>query len=200
MKFSEAKKDHYRKLAKEQGYRSRAAFKLIQMNNCYHILQTGSNVIDLGCAPGGWLQVAKKVCRGKIMGVDLKEVEPVADAILLQGNIEDQATVNKIIKILNGMADVVLSDLASEVSGTWGHVHAAQISLSLNALRIAKKVLRKDGSAIFKVFDGYLLNEFIGKLQNNFERVILTKPVASRRQSKELYAVCLNFKLQNSKV
>jgi len=194
MKFFEAKKDPYRELAKEQGYRSRSAFKLIQMNNCYHILRTGSNVIDLGCAPGGWLQVAKKVCRGKILGVDLKKVEPVADAILLQGNIEDQATVNKIIKILNGMADVVLSDLAPDVSGTWDIVHKKQISLTWSALGTAQKVLKKDGCAIFKIYQGDLQNELISELKRNFDRVILSKPGASRQQSREMYVVCLNFK------
>src|SRR5918911_256054 len=112
MRLAEARRDQYRKLAKDHGYRARSAYKLLQLNNSYHILKKGYKVVDLGCAPGGWLQVATEQVgsAGKVVGIDLKEVEPVVGATILQGSIEDPNTPSKIINILDGKADVVLSD------------------------------------------------------------------------------------------
>ncbi len=196
MKLSDARKDHYRKLAKDKGYRSRSAYKLLQLNNSYHIFRQRNKVIDLGCAPGGWLQVAIKEVGsyGKVIGIDLKEVKPIQGAIILHGNIEDKETIDGVIKILNSKADVVLSDLSPNVSGIWGIDHARQISLTKSAFSVVQKILREDGNAIFKVFEGELLNEVKDDLNSNFHKVLLTKPCASRQQSSELYIVCLKFR------
>lgn len=196
MKLSDARKDHYRKLAKDKGYRSRSAYKLLQLNNSYHIFRQRNKVIDLGCAPGGWLQVAIKEVGsyGKVIGIDLKEVKPLQGAIILHGNIEDKGTIDGVIKILNSKADVVLSDLSPNVSGIWGIDHARQISLTKSAFSVVQKILREDGNAIFKVFEGDLLNEVKDDLNSNFHKVLLTKPGASRQQSSELYIVCLKFR------
>lgn len=196
MKLSDARKDHYRKLAKDKGYRSRSAYKLLQLNNSYHIFRQSNKVIDLGCAPGGWLQVAIKEVGsyGKVIGIDLKEVKPLEGAIILHGNIEDHGIIDEVIKILNSKADVVLSDLSPNVSGIWGIDHARQISLTKSAFGVAQKILKEDGNAIFKVFEGELLNEVKDDLNSNFHKVLLTKPGASRQQSSELYIVCLKFR------
>jgi 23S rRNA (uridine2552-2'-O)-methyltransferase len=196
LKLSDARKDHYRKLAKDKGYRSRSAYKLLQLNNSYHIFRQRNKVIDLGCAPGGWLQVAIKEVGsyGKVIGIDLKEVKPLQGAIILHGNIEDKGTIDGVIKILNSKADVVLSDLSPNVSGIWGIDHARQISLTKSAFSVVQKILREDGNAIFKVFEGDLLNEVKDDLNSNFHKVLLTKPGASRQQSSELYIVCLKFR------
>jgi len=196
LKLSDARKDHYRKLAKDKGYRSRSAYKLLQLNNSYHIFRQRNKVIDLGCAPGGWLQVAIKEVGsyGKVIGIDLKEVKPIQGAIILHGNIEDKETIDGVIKILNSKADVVLSDLSPNVSGIWGIDHARQISLTKSAFSVVQKILREDGNAIFKVFEGELLNEVKDDLNSNFHKVLLTKPCASRQQSSELYIVCLKFR------
>ena len=196
MKLSDARKDHYRKLAKDKGYRSRSAYKLLQLNNSYHIFRQRNKVLDLGCAPGGWLQVAIKEVGsyGKVIGIDLKEVKPLQGAIILHGNIEDKGTIDGVIKILNSKADVVLSDLSPNVSGIWGIDHARQISLTKSAFSVVQKILREDGNAIFKVFEGDLLNEVKDDLNSNFHKVLLTKPGASRQQSSELYIVCLKFR------
>jgi 23S rRNA (uridine2552-2'-O)-methyltransferase len=196
MRLADARRDQYRRLAKDQGYRARSAYKLLQMNHSYNIIKKGDKVVDLGCAPGGWLQVAVKEVRssGKVIGIDLKPVTPIADAIILQGSIEDPNMLSKISKILGCKADVVLSDLAPNVSGVWDIDHARQISLSTIALRFAQYVLRIGGSSVFKVFEGDMLEEFRSELRKSFGKVLLNKPSASRQESSELYIVCLNFK------
>jgi len=196
MRLADARKDQYRRLAKDQGYRARSAYKLLQLNSSYHILKRGNKVVDLGCAPGGWLQVATKEVgsAGKVVGIDLKPVDPVASAVVLEGSIEDLTMLEKISGILGGKTDVVLSDLAPNVSGVWDIDHARQISLSTIALNFARQVLRQGGSAVFKVFEGDMLSEFRAELDKSFGRALLSKPSASRQQSSELYIVCLDFK------
>jgi 23S rRNA (uridine2552-2'-O)-methyltransferase len=196
MKLSQARRDYYRKLAKNDGYRSRSAYKLKQLNNSYHIFKSRNKVVDLGCAPGGWLQVLEEEIgnQGKIIGIDQKEVLPLKFATILQGSIEDPYMVQKIIEVLNGRADVVLSDLAPNVSGIWDIDHARQISLTRSALTIVRKLLRKNGSAIFKVFEGEMLKQLKEDLAIHFEYVHYSKPDASRRESSELYMICLNFR------
>ena len=197
MRLADARKDQYRRLAKDQGYRARSAFKLLQLNASYHILKRGSKVVDLGCAPGGWLQVAAREVgpAGRVIGIDLKPVEPVAGAVVLEGSIEEPGMLEEIAGILGGAkADAVLSDLAPNVSGLWDMDHARQISLSTIALGFARQSLRGGGSAVFKVFEGEMLNEFRDELKKSFGRVLLSKPSASRQQSSELYIVCLDFK------
>ena len=196
MRLADARRDQYRRLAKDQGYRARSAYKLLQINRSYHIIKKGDKVVDLGCAPGGWLQVAVKEVRssGNVIGMDLKPVTPVAGAIILQGSIEDPNMLSKIAEILGCNADVVLSDLAPNVSGVWDIDHARQISLSTIALRFAQHVLRVGGSSVFKVFEGDMLMEFRSELRKSFGKVLLSKPSASRQESSELYIICLDFK------
>ena len=196
MRLADARRDQYRRLAKDQGYRARSAYKLLQINRSYNVLKKGDRVVDLGCAPGGWLQVAVKEVRpsGKVIGIDLKPVTPVVDAIILQGSIEDSNMLSKIEEILGSKADVVLSDLAPNVSGVWDIDHARQISLSTIALQFTQRLLRIGGSSVFKVFEGDMLKEFRSELDRNFGKVFLSKPSASRQESSELYIICLNFK------
>ena len=196
MRLADARRDQYRRLAKDQGYRARSAYKLLQMNRSYNIIKKGDKVVDLGCAPGGWLQVAMKEVgsSGKVIGVDLKPVTPVAGATILQGSIENPNVLSKIAEILDCKADVILSDMAPNVSGVWDIDHARQISLSTIALGFARQVLRVGGSSVFKIFEGEMLKEFKSELRNSFGRVLLSKPSASRQESSELYIVCLDFK------
>jgi 23S rRNA (uridine2552-2'-O)-methyltransferase len=196
MRLADARRDQYRRLAKDKGYRARSAYKLLQINSSYNILRKGDKVVDLGCAPGGWLQVATQEVGfsvGKVVGLDLKPVAPVIGATILQGSIEDANMLNKIAEILGCKADVVLSDLAPNVSGVWDVDHARQLSLSTVAFGFAKQMLRVGGSAVFKVFEGEMLNEFRLDLRNSFGKVILSKPSASRQESSELYMVCLDL-------
>jgi 23S rRNA (uridine2552-2'-O)-methyltransferase len=196
MKLSDARKDYYRKLAKDHGYRSRSAYKLEQLNNSYRVLRPSHKVIDFGCAPGGWLQVILKEVGpgGKVVGIDIQDIKPIRGAIILHADIEDDNITDSILMALNSKADVVLSDLAPNISGIWDIDHTRQISLTRNAFTIAQKVLKKNGSAIFKAFEGELLNELKLDLKNSFHKVIVSKPQASRQESSELYLVCSQFK------
>jgi 23S rRNA (uridine2552-2'-O)-methyltransferase len=196
MKLSDARKDQYRKLAKENMYRSRSVYKLVQINKSHHILKEGMKVVDIGAAPGGWLQIASKIAgtRGTTIGIDLKEIAPIPNVITIVGNIENKDDIHKLIQLVNGKADVVLSDLAPNVSGLWEMDQLKQIDLTKNALEFTKTVLKENGCALYKVFQGENTSELINYLKEFFLNVIITKPDASRKQSSEIYVVCKRFK------
>jgi 23S rRNA (uridine2552-2'-O)-methyltransferase len=194
MKLADSKKDQFRRLARDQGYRSRSAFKLKQINESYRILNKGHCIVDIGCAPGGWLQVALSEVghKGKVIGIDIKKIEPLTEAFVIQGNIEDEDIINSILKISNSNVDVVLSDLSPNVSGNWDLDHARQIDLTRSALKLSDKILKKGGKVVLKVFQGDMLNELIVELKKEFKKVILTKPNASRQVSSEIYLICID--------
>ena len=195
MKLIDARKDHYRKLAHEQGYRSRAAFKLKELNKAYRILGAGFYALDLGCAPGGWTQIAVKLVgnQGKVLGVDTSYVEEIEGAEIIRGDIEDGSIVDDIMEYFERKVNAVICDLSPQVSGNWSVDHAKQISLNYAAANIMDKVLTSKGNAVFKVFDGEYTTEFRDYLKKKFAKIKLTKPQASRKQSSELYFVCLGY-------
>ena len=191
MKLLDAKKDQYRKLAHEQGFRSRAAYKLKELNKSYRIIGPGSYVLDLGCAPGGWSQVAQKLSgnQGKILGIDTSFDEDLPDVKFIQGNIDDENIVEDILEFFGRKADSVICDLSPQVSGNWSVDHSIQISLNYSAVKIMDKVLEKKGNALFKVFDGEYSSEFYDFIRKKFIKTKLTKPKASRKPSSELYCI-----------
>ena len=193
MKLADSKKDQFRRLAREQGYRSRSAFKLKQINESYKILNRGNCVVDLGCAPGGWIQIALSEVgpKGKVIGIDIKKIEPLTKAFFIQGNIQDEEIINSILKFSNSSVDVVLSDLSPNVSGNWDLDHARQIDLTRTALKLSNKILKKGGKVVLKVFQGDMLNELIDELKKEFKKIIRTKPNASRQTSSEIYLICI---------
>ena len=195
MKLLDARKDHYRRLAHEQGFRSRAAYKLKELNQSYRIIGPGFYVLDLGCAPGGWTQMAIKLSgnQGKVMGVDLSYVEEIPGAYLVKANIEDEYLIEEIMSYFGRKVNAVICDLSPQVSGNWSVDHAKQISLNYDCVKILDKVLSHKGNAVFKVFDGEYSMEFRDFVKKKFSRINLTKPKASRKQSSELYCVCLGF-------
>ena len=195
MKLIEARKDHYRKLAHEQGFRSRAAFKLKELNQSYRLIGPGFSVLDLGCAPGGWTQMAVKLVgnQGKVMGVDLSYVEEIPGAYIIRENVEDEHVIDEVMSYFGRKVNAVICDLSPQVSGNWSVDHAKQISLNYDCTKIMDKVLAHKGNAVFKVFDGEYSMEFKDYMKKKFVRINLTKPQASRKQSSELYCVCLGF-------
>ena len=195
MKLLDAKKDQYRKLAHEQGFRSRSAYKLKELNKSYRIIGPGSYVLDLGCAPGGWSQVAQKLSgnQGKILGIDTSFVEDLPDVKFIQGNIDDENIVEDILEFFGRKVDSVICDLSPQVSGNWSVDHASQISLNYSAVRIMEQVLNKKGNALFKVFDGEYSAEFFDFMKKKFIKTKRTKPNASRKPSSELYCICLGY-------
>jgi 23S rRNA (uridine2552-2'-O)-methyltransferase len=194
MKLIDARKDHYRKLAHEEGYRSRSAYKLIELNKSYRILGPGHFVLDLGCAPGGWTQVASKIVgnKGKVMGIDTSFVEEIPGVYMLKANISDNI-IEEIFLFFNKKINAVISDLSPQVTGNWSVDHSIQISLNYDAAKIMEQVLAKKGNAIFKIFDGEYSNEFYEYLKKNFLKIKLTKPKSSRKPSSELYCICLGY-------
>ena len=195
MKLIDAKKDHYRKLAHEQGYRSRASYKLKELNKSYRIIGAGQFVLDLGCAPGGWMQVATKIVgnKGKVMGIDSSYVEEIPGAFILRASINDDNIIEEIFDFFGEKINTVICDLSPQVTGNWSVDHASQISLNYSAVKIMEQVLEKKGNSLFKVFDGEFSNEFYHYMKKKFLRVKLTKPKASRKPSSELYCICLGY-------
>ena len=195
MKLIDAKKDHYRKLAHEQGYRSRASYKLKELNKSYRIIGAGQFVLDLGCAPGGWMQVAAKIVgnKGKVMGIDSSYVEEIPGAFILRASINDDNIIEEIFDFFGEKINTVICDLSPQVTGNWSVDHASQISLNYSAVKIMEQILEKKGNSLFKVFDGEFSNEFYHYMKKKFLRVKLTKPKASRKPSSELYCICLGY-------
>ena len=195
MKLADARRDPYRKLAKENSYRSRAVYKLSQLNKSHHILKQGMKIVDIGAAPGGWLQFASKISgsKGKVIGIDIKEIEPISNVVIINGNVEDEQTVTLLSKYLVGKADIVLSDLAPNVSGLWEMDNLKKIDLTMKAVEITKKILKVNGNALYKVFQGEATPEFITYVKSIFSAVHITKPDASRKQSSEIYLLCKQF-------
>jgi 23S rRNA (uridine2552-2'-O)-methyltransferase len=195
MRLQEAKRDYYRRTAKEQGFRSRAAYKLLEINNSYHIIMKGMFVVDLGCAPGGWLQVASKAVgqNGKVLGIDLRSVDPLPNVVVIQGAIDDAFLAETILNTMGRKVNLLLSDVAPNVSGVWQLDHARQISLTQNAVSIAEQILVKNGSVVLKAFEGSMFNELRDELKKKFSRVHLYKPRSSRKASSEMYLVCLGY-------
>jgi 23S rRNA (uridine2552-2'-O)-methyltransferase len=157
-------------------------------------------VVDIGAAPGGWLQIASKIIgpKGMAIGIDLKKIEPIPNVTTIVGNIENIEDVEKLLKVIgkDNKVDIVISDLAPNVSGLWEMDQLKQIDLSKKALEFTKKVLKENGSALFKVFQGESSPEFIKDLKVFFLNVIITKPDASRKQSSEIYVVCKRYRSQ----
>ena len=195
MKLADARKDHYRRLAHEQGFRSRSAFKLKELNQSYRLIGPGFYVLDLGCAPGGWTQVAVKLVgnQGKVMGVDLSYVEEIPGAHIVRENIENEFLPYDVLSYFGRKVGAVICDLSPQVSGNWSVDHARQISLNYDCTKIMDKVLAHRGNAVFKIFDGEYTLEFRDYIKKKFARINLTKPDASRKQSSELYCVCMGF-------
>lgn len=195
MKLLDARRDLYRRLAHQEGYRSRAAYKLKELNQSYRIIGPGFYVLDLGCSPGGWTQVATELAgnKGKVMGIDKSFVEEIPNAHVIRGDIEDESVVESIFDYFGRKVNAVICDLSPQVTGTWSVDHGRQISLNYAASKIMDHVLARKGNALFKVFDGEYSNEFRDYLRKKFVKLQLKKPKASRKTSSELYHICLGY-------
>ena len=194
------KRDYYYRKAKEEKYRSRAAYKLLQTARKYRFIRKGDVVVDLGCAPGGWLQAARKLvgAKGFVLGVDLKPVEPLPEenVQIIVADITEEGLAQKLMSMLPRQADVVLCDASPNISGVWEVDHARQIDLANHALLLAEKILKHDGSFFVKVFQGDMLDGFIKNVKNSFSKVKLIKPKASRAESSEMFILGIGLKLR----
>ena len=192
------KRDYYYKKAKAENYRSRATYKLSQAAAKYHFIRKDDVVVDLGAAPGGWIQAARKIVgkKGFVLGVDLKPIEPFPQEYVrtIVADMAESETLQQILDFLPRKADVVLSDASPNISGVWEVDHARQIDLAAQALKIALSVLRPSGNFFVKVFEGDMLADFVKTVEKRFVTVKVIKPKASRAKSSEMFLLAMNLK------
>ena len=188
--------DPYVLESKQMGYRSRAAFKLIQLDEKFKFLGKNKTIVDLGCAPGGWTQIAVERLHGtgQIVGIDILETTPIEGATLICQDFTSDDAPEKLKALLNGEADVVMSDMAANTTGHQQTDHLRTIALVEAAYTFAKEVLKKGGIFIAKVFQGGAEGEMLADMKKNFTKVSHYKPDASRTTSPETYVVAQGFK------
>jgi len=188
--------DPYVAEAKRRGYRSRAAFKLIELDDKFKFIRGGMRVADLGAAPGGWTQVALERVgdAGRVVAVDLTSIDPIGDAITLTGDVRDRETEQDLIAALRGHADLVLSDMAASATGHAATDHLRIIGLIEAALDFADVVLAPGGTFVAKVLQGGTERDLLTRLRRDFAKVSHAKPDASRKESAEMYVVATGYR------
>ena len=193
-------KEHYYKLAKKQNYRSRASYKLKQLDKKYSLLKPDYNVVDLGAAPGGWSQVVAETIgeegKGQIISVDLEYINPIDHEAYtgVKGDFTTKETQDIIIELIDGKADVVLSDAAPKLTGIKDIDNFRAYDLSMAVIEIIDNILKNNGNLIMKAFQGEAYQEIIKNLKKKFRNVKTTKPNSSRKRSAEMYVIARGFR------
>ena len=193
------KKDPYFREAKIQGYRSRAVYKLIEMNKKFKIIQKNSLLVDLGSSPGSWSQFAsKEIMKGKILAVDILPMEEIDNVDFINGDFLDKNISEKIKKYFSRKADIVLSDMASNTSGNKELDAYRTGELCLNSMNLSKEILGDSGVFLSKLFMGSVFKDINETAKKSFKKVVIYKPLSSRKESKEIYIYCKGV-LKNDK-
>ena len=185
--------DPYVRAAQKAGWRSRAAFKLLELDERFRLIRRGARVVDLGAAPGGWTQVAVKKGAAQVVGIDLLPIEPIAGAVLIQGDFTDPAIDERLKHVSGGRADLVLSDMAPNTTGHAMTDHIRIMGLAELALHFALETLEPGGAFVAKVFQGGSERQMLHAMKRHFASVRHAKPPASRKESSELYVVATGF-------
>jgi 23S rRNA (uridine2552-2'-O)-methyltransferase len=180
--------------AKAQGWRSRAAFKLLELDDKYGLIKKGSRVVDLGAAPGGWAQVAFARGAASVVGIDLLPIIPVAGAQFIEGDFLEEGMEARLTALLGGKADLVLSDMAPNTTGHVATDHIRIMALADLALAFATDILVPGGAFVAKLFQGGAERDMLNALKLRFRTVRHAKPPASRKDSKEMYVVATGFR------
>ncbi|MGB1237407.1 MAG: 23S rRNA (uridine(2552)-2'-O)-methyltransferase RlmE [Pseudomonadales bacterium] len=189
--------DPYVKLAKERGYRSRASFKLIELNERDKLIKPGMTVVDLGAAPGGWSQIAADQVgdRGRVVASDILPMDSLAGVEFIQGDFTEEAVLDEILGVMGGaQADLVISDMAPNMSGNSGVDQPASMYLVELALDMARQVLKPNGAFVAKVFQGEGFDAYVKDVRSSFTKVVTRKPESSRPRSREVYVLGQGFK------
>ena len=189
-------KDAYVKKAQQEGYRSRAAFKLLEIQERDNLLRPGQTVVDLGAAPGGWSQIAKQLVgsKGTVIALDILAMEPLAGIEFIQGDFREDEPLQKLTEVLAGrLVDLVISDMAPNVSGLSVVDQPRAMYLCELALDFAKQTLKPNGGFIVKVFQGEGYDDYFRELRSSFKKVVTRKPSASRPKSREVYLVAQGY-------
>jgi len=188
--------DPYVKQAQKDGYRSRSSYKLIQLNEKDRLIRPGMLVVDLGSAPGGWSQVAARLvgAKGRVLATDILPMEPLKNVDFIQGDFTEESVLKQVLDWLgDNKPDVVLSDIAPNISGIDSADQASSMYLVELALDMARQVLKPKGDFVAKVFQGTGSEEFLKDLRTSFDKVLIRKPAASRSRSREVYTVAKGF-------
>ena len=189
--LAKQKKDPFFKKSKIEGYRSRSAYKLIEMNQKFKFLKKSSFLLDLGSCPGGWSQVARKeIIKGKILAVDIKAMEKIDNVDFVRGDFCDQDIYTKIILYFGNKIDVVLSDMAANTSGNKALDSFRTSELCLKAMDLSREILSRDGVFLSKIFMGSEFKEINERAMKHFRKVVKYKPLSSKKDSKEIYIFC----------
>jgi len=191
--------DPYVRMAQQQGLRSRSAFKLLEMQEKYDLIGPGMTVVDLGAAPGGWCQVARPLAgeRGRVIGLDLLDMEPVPDVEFIQGDFTEDEPLAELEQALRGRkVDLVLSDMAPNMSGMTAIDQAKAMYLAELALEFVREHLRPGGDFLIKLFQGADFDGFVRDVRSLFEKVSVRKPKASRPRSREVYLLARGRRLK----
>jgi len=193
---SERRKDYYYRKAKQEEYRSRASYKLKQLDHRFDLIQPGDVVVDLGASPGGWSQVAIERAgpRGRVFALDLDRMAPIEGVTFIRGDIREAAVLARLLEQVPDGADVVISDMSPDISGQYSYDHARSIELCEHALAFAGKVLRDKGNMLVKMFFGDMSGPFVRRVREAFAEVHVHHPKASRSTSSEVYIVALGFR------
>jgi 23S rRNA (uridine2552-2'-O)-methyltransferase len=186
--------DPYVAQAKAQGWRSRSAFKLMELDDRFHLLGRGKRVVDLGAAPGGWSQVAVERSAAMVVGVDLMPIDTLPGATFLQGDLTDPEIPARLGALIGGKADLVLSDMAPNTTGHASTDHLRILALAELALNFATEVLAPGGAFVCKLFQGGAERQLLARMQRSFGKIRHAKPPASRKGSSELYVVATGFR------
>jgi len=193
--INKQRRDIYVRQSKIDGYRSRAAYKLIEIDEKFKILKNGISVVDLGAAPGSWSQYAsKKIKNGKIVSIDLKEMENIDNIIQIKGDFTEENNKSKIKNIFKSKVDVVLSDMAANTTGIKNIDTIYTGELSMEAMLFSKEILNNNGKLVSKIFMGSTFNDIITEAKSIFKEVKIFKPKSSRKDSKENYIICKNLR------
>ena len=189
------KRDIYVKQSKIEGYRSRAVYKLQEINNKFNVIKNGISVIDLGAAPGSWSQfISRKFKNTKIVAIDLKEMEAIDNTLQIKGDFTDEKHQKKIIEYFKDKVDVVISDMAVNTTGNKNLDSLVTGELCLEAFNFAYKILKKNGNFISKLFMGSSFNEIVATSKKKFKEINVFKPPSSRKDSKEIFIICKNLR------
>ena len=194
---SERKRDHYYRKAKKEDYRSRAAYKLIQMNERFSLIRQGDEVIDLGANPGGWSQVAAELVgdQGRVIAIDIKPMKAIKGVDFLRGDALSSGTIADINELLGGKkANVIISDMSPNISGNYSLDHARSMELAEMALEYADRFLQPGGNMVVKVFDGDMTHGYVKKIRTKFNVAKRHAPRASRKSSSEIYIIGKGFR------
>lgn len=189
--------DQYVKQSQKEGYRSRASYKLVELNDKDKLIRPGMTVVDLGAAPGGWSQVAAELVghKGRVVASDILDMDPLAGVEFVQGDFTEEAVLTRLLELLGeDLADLVISDMAPNMSGIRDVDQPAAMYLVELAVDMARQVLRPGGNFVAKVFQGEGFDELFRDLRTTFNTVVTRKPGASRPRSREVYVVAKGFK------